>query len=202
MKFSISFATVLAAALALTACAKKDSDFAARYAKNKMGAEAANTQETGEADTAALEQGVDVDIIAITRNSNAAEKVVTSTVILNNQQTTMTTRHTGTEQRTGELVSGNTKLTVYAVCANANCNPYYVSLQVYKDGKLVIQEGVRKYFDMPASSTNLDRYAKLKPERSLPLIRGSSYTSADIYDGTVMVGYLSGNATGSHPGYQ
>lgn len=195
MKISKSFTAVLLMALALAACAKKDSDFAAKYAKNKSGAEATNVEETAAADEVALGEGLDIDIVQISKAMNGSEKVITSLVTINNYQFPLTTRHSGVELRTGSMnASANVRVDAQAVCANANCTTYYIVLNAYKDNKLVIQEGIRKYFDIP-QGTSLDRYAKLKAERALPLVRGNAWTSADMYDGTVMVGYLNGNAT-------
>lgn len=194
MKLFKPFTAVLVAALALSACAKTDSDFAAKYRENKMGAGAANVEETADADQIALGEGLDIDIVKMDKSLNGSEKVITSTVAINNYQFPLTTRHAGIELRSGSMnVNGNVRIEASAVCGNTNCTSYFIAINAYKDNKLIIQEGVRKYFD--TSSTSLDRYAKLKAERSLPLIRGTSWTSADMYDGTVMVGYLNGNAT-------
>ncbi|KYG63935.1 hypothetical protein AZI86_14075 [Bdellovibrio bacteriovorus] len=194
MKSFKPFTAVLIAALALSACAKKDSDFAAKYKTNKMGAEATNVEETAAADQVALGEGIDIDIVKIDRALNGSEKVMTSVVAINNYQFSLTTRHAALELRTGTMnVGNNVRIDAAAVCANANCTAYYVLVNAYKDNKLVIQEGVRKYFEV--STTSLDRYAKLKAERALPLVRANAWTSADMYDGTVMVGYLNGNAT-------
>lgn len=195
MKSLKPFAAVLIAALALSACAKKDSDFAAKYKTNKMGAEAANVEETAAADALALAAGVDIDIVAITRATSSTEKVVTSTVVINNYQVSLTTRHAAQEIRTGQMTSGNVTITASAVCALASCNPYYVSIQIYKDNKLLMQQGVRKYFDANGGGSNtLDRYAKIKPEDSIPLTSGSTYSTADLTNDKTIVGYLNTNS--------
>lgn len=191
--FKFIFITLLAtAAFTMTACAKKDSEFAARYAKNKMGAsvaDGANTQEAGERAEA---QGLLADVVGITKYFAAAGQpgpnVVMAKILINNQEMPVTTHHWGTEMVEGRVDVNGFTVVLHAMCGTTDCNPYYASMEIYKNSQMVIQEGVRKYFD--ERSPGEDRYQWFTPEKALPLL------GSDSADTRGMIGFLN-SATSS-----
>lgn len=188
--FLISF--VAAVSLTMSACAKKNSEFAARYAKNKMGASVADGVKTQEAGERAESQGLLADIVDIQKyfvpQGQAGPRFVTAKILINNQEMPVTTNHNGTEVVEGRVDVNGYTVVYHAVCANTDCNPYYASMEIYKDNKMVIQEGVRKYFDAQAATG--DRYQWFTPESALPLI------GADASDVRGMVGFLNSSDEG------
>jgi len=178
-------------ALAMTACAKKDSEFAARYARNKMGANVADGKKTQEAGEQAAAQGLDADVVDIQKHFAApgqpGPNIVTALILINNQQMPVTTSHTGTEIVNGSVNTNGFTIVYHAMCGTVDCNPYYVSMEIYRNNQMVIQEGLRKYFEK-TSADQTDVYQWFKPEEALPLL-GSD--SADIKG---MVGFLNNAA--------
>lgn len=135
------------------ACAKKDSEFAARYAKNRMGAEVADGKRTQEAGEHAEALGVTADLVDIALQSqNWETAAVRSVILLNDKQMAVTTQHT---YNSGNVSEGTVEKDGYQIgfrgyCAASAamiCARYYASLEIYKDGALVIQEGVLKSFE-------------------------------------------------------
>lgn len=169
-------------------CAKKDSDFAARYAKNKMGATVVDGQKTQEAGEQAAAQGLEADVVDIQRywtpEGQAGPRVVMSTILINNQQVPVTTYHSGTEVSEGVVNVGNYKVVFHAMCANTSCGTYYAALEVYQNTGLIIQEGIRKHFDITGSEQQ-DLYQWFAPDKFLPFIQNSN-----IVDVNTMVGFL------------
>lgn len=188
----------VASIMIFTACAKKDSDFAARYAKNKLGATAVDGEKTLEASDQAAAQGVEADVVSLQRywtpSGQPGPRVVMATILVNNQQVPVTTSHVGTEVAEGSLNVGNYRVVFHAMCANETCNPYYAALEVYdntQNQKMIIQEGVRKYFDV-TSSDQKDLYQWFTPNKALPFI-----VNSNAFDVNGMVGYLNQGSAGS-----
>jgi hypothetical protein len=152
-----SFKTLLVPALvaivALGGCAKKDSEFAARYATNGAGASVKDGSVAAEAGEFAATKGLNrADIVQVTRNSNGNGATVISQVVINNQQIQVTTQHNGTEVREGSLQVGNYYIQFHAMCANAACEPYFAAMEVYSNNELLIQEGIRIHFSNQSQS--------------------------------------------------
>ncbi|MNL05497.1 hypothetical protein D3C87_1260980 [compost metagenome] len=143
----------LFAIVALGGCAKKDSDFAARYATNGAGAAVKDGQTAAEAGEYAATKGLTrADIVQVTRSTNGNGATVVSQVVINNQQIQVTTQHAGTEIREGSLQVGAYYIQFHAMCANATCEPYFAAMEVYSNNQLLIQEGIRIHFANPAKS--------------------------------------------------
>jgi len=144
----------LVAIVALSAgCAKKDSDFAARYATNGAGASAKDTNVAADAGEFAAAKGLNrADIVQVTRNTGSGGSTVISQVVINNQQIQVTTQHSGTEQRDGSLQIGNYYIQFHAMCANTACEPYFAAMEVYSNNELLIQEGIRIHFNNQSQS--------------------------------------------------
>lgn len=152
-----SFKTLLIPALlavvALSGCAKKDSDFAARYATNGAGASAKDASAAADAGEYAAQKGLTrADIVQVQRTSNGNGATVISQVVINNQQIQVTTQHTGTEIREGSLQINGYHVQFHAMCANTACEPYFAAMEVYANNELLIQEGIRIHFNNPAQS--------------------------------------------------
>ncbi|MFS4459924.1 hypothetical protein [Bdellovibrio sp. HCB2-146] len=172
----------LIALLALAACAKKDSDFAARYARNGTGAAAVNIEETGAAGEYAAGKGLHTaDIVGLQRTRNGTAAQITGQIVLNNQQIQVTTQHTGSEVREGAVRVGNYQVQFHAMCLNSSCEPYFAAMEVYtSSGEFLIQEGVRIYFNDPSRSV----YQLFKPGSARVFFNGK------LADPSSMVGYL------------
>jgi hypothetical protein len=152
-----SFKTLLVPALiaivGLGGCAKKDSEFAARYATNGAGASVKDGSAAADAGEFAATKGLTrADIVQVARNSNGNGAVVVSQVVINNQQIQVTTQHTGTEVREGSLQIGNYYVQFHAMCANTACEPYFAAMEVYSNNELLIQEGIRIHFTNQSQS--------------------------------------------------
>ncbi|WP_413567978.1 hypothetical protein ACLWBD_09085 [Bdellovibrio sp. HCB117] len=181
--------TLLAvAAMSLSACAKKDSEFAARYQRNKMGATVVDGAKTQAAGEQAAAQGLEADVVNVTRHwtpeGQPGPRVVISTILVNNQEVPVTTVHSGTEQVNGRVDIAGYVVAFHAMCGNATCNPYYATMEVYQNNRMIIQEGVRVFFDKQTPADE-DRYQWFKPEESLPLVGAGG-----VSDPTGMVGYF------------
>lgn len=194
--FKFLFVTLLAtAAFTMSACAKKDSEFAARYAKNKMGASVADGKKTQEAGERAQAQGLLADVVDIKKyfvpEGQPGPRVVMAKILINDQEMPVTTHHWGTEKVEGRVDVNGFTVVYHAMCGTVDCNPYYAAMEIYKNNQMVIQEGVRKYFDERAADGDL--YQWFTPENALPLL------GSDSADTRGMIGFLNtvGNSTSS-----
>lgn len=181
----------IASVFVFTACAKKNSSFASRYAKNGVGANVVNGEKTQQAAEQAAASGLIADVVDIQRQWLAPVEQglrVTSMILINNQQMPVVTTHKATEVVQGRVdVSGYT-VVFHAMCANEACNPYYAALEVYQGTVLKIQEGVRKYFD-GANAADLDSYQWFNAKDALP------FMGANVTDTAGMVGFLNQGAS-------
>lgn len=186
-KIKILLITLLAATLGLSACAKKNSEFAARYAKNKMGADVADGAKTQVAGELAAAQGLEADIVNIQRHwtpeGQPGPRVVISTILINNQEMPVTTSHGGTEVVEGRVDINGYTVVFHAMCGSTTCNPYYAAMEVYQNNKLIIQEGVRKYFEQ-SSAEDKDIYQWFQPSEARPLL------GTDSWDPSGVIGFL------------
>lgn len=171
----------------VSACAKKNSEFAARYAKNKMGASVADGVKTQEAGEMAAAYGLEADVVDIRRYfvpvGQPGPRVVMSKILINDQEIPVTTSHNGTEIVDGKVNVGNYLVVFHAMCGTVDCNPYYASLTIYQNNQMLIQEGVRKYFDK-FKPEHTDVYQWFKPQEARPLL------GRDMNDVSGMVGFL------------
>ncbi|XGC79338.1 hypothetical protein ACES2L_08350 [Bdellovibrio bacteriovorus] len=177
------------------ACAKKDSEFAARYAKNRMGAEVADGKKTQEAAEAAEAQGLMADVIDVSTVSQNWETAnVRAKILINDQEMTVTTTHylnagnydpslvaQGTVEKAGFTI------VFRSFCASASpmvCARYYASLEIYKNGSLVIQEGILKGFD----GKTRDTYQWYKPDsvKSFEALTDVLYKASQIDRTSIM----------------
>lgn len=171
----------LVAIVALGGCAKKDSEFAARYATNGAGAAVKDGVAAADAGEQAAAKGLTrADIVQVTRNSSGNGITVISQVVLNNQQIQVTTQHSGTEVREGSLQVGNYYIQFHAMCANAACEPYFAAMEVYANSQLLIQEGIRIHFNNQAQSV----YQLFSPSTAKPFYYQNMNNTGGV------VGYL------------
>jgi hypothetical protein len=184
--------TLASMALMLSACAKQDSDFAAKYAKNGMGAKVTDGAATQRADEYAAENGLQADIVGISKNGSGGDgqaKTITSTILINNQQRQVDSVHYSTEVVEGETEIDGYTIKFHAMCANEACEPYYAMIDVYQylqnHNTQMIQVGVKKFFD----TNGADKYQWFAPPEALKFI-GSNQN--DIKG---MVGFLNKSTT-------
>lgn len=180
-KYLLSALVILT--MGLSACAKKDSGFAERYAKNRLGAQVADGVKTQAAAENAAAQGLEADILKIQRTQSGSGIAVSALILINNQQVPVTTTHYDTQAINGTVNMGTYQIQYHALCGNESCNPYYAAMEVYQNGRIIIQEGLKYYFER-TSSEHRDVYQWFSPGEELPLV-GSS---ANDVNG--MVGYL------------
>ncbi|MGZ3817880.1 MAG: hypothetical protein ACXWRZ_14495, partial [Bdellovibrio sp.] len=172
-KLTVTLLSILAAATMISACARKSSDFAERYARNRMGAQVIDGPKTQQAAEQAAAQGLTaVDIVDIKKYWTSANepgpRFVTAVILIDDQQTTVTTNHYGSNVAEGYVDIKGYRIVYHAVCANEECNPYYSSLEVFQNNKMLIQEGVMKYFN--TGDTQNDYYQWFQPSEALPLV--------------------------------
>lgn len=173
--------SLLAIALSMSACAKKDSKFSARYAKNKMGADVANGPATQTAAEVAAAKGLEADIVNIQRywtpEGQPGPRLVVSNILINNQEMPVTTSHMGTEVVEGKVDVNGYTVVFHAMCANSTCNPYFATMEIYKNNAMVIQEGVRKYFEK-STDEERDIYQWFQPGEALPFMDMVKYLNS------------------------
>jgi len=137
---------IVVAAFALSACAKRDSDFAAR--KNGAGAPIVNGQQAANADAAAAAAGYNVDIMKIQNPVQSGNGLsVISTVSVNSKQYQIQTTHyqTGQISSTSQSFDGAT-FEVSGVCGSDTCSPYYLVISITRNNQRIKQMAMRKYF--------------------------------------------------------
>lgn len=184
------FIPLMAIAMLFSGCAKSNSDFAERY-KNRMGANPVDAGKTEAAGRNADANGLHADVVDIQRHWTDANqpgpRFVSAVILVNSQQTTVTATHFGTEISQGYVDVNGYKVVFHSMCGNDQCDAYYIALEVYRDQKMIIQEGIRKYFN-PTNTDQTDIYQWFQPGESLPLL------GADMLDLKGMVGYLNQGA--------
>ncbi|MGZ3801657.1 MAG: hypothetical protein ACXVCL_17520, partial [Bdellovibrio sp.] len=90
-KLTVTLLSILAAATMISACARKSSDFAERYARNRMGAQVIDGPKTQQAAEQAAAQGLTaVDIVDIKKYWTSANepgpRFVTAVILIDDQQ--------------------------------------------------------------------------------------------------------------------
>lgn len=137
---------ILAAALAITACAKRDSEFRAR--KNAAGATLVDTPRTDAANAAAAAAGYDTDILGILQPQVAGNALrVTSYLRVNATTYQVMTTHSavGTISQAQQYLEG-ANFEVNGVCATEHCNPYYLIINITRNGQQIKQTAMKKFF--------------------------------------------------------
>ena len=159
--FRIS-ALCLVAALAFSACAKKNNDLAAR--RNAAGAAATDAPATAQADAQAAAMGYDTEFMKIsnpTQVANGALSIV-SRIRVGNSFYDINTSHTtygeGSQPAVASKVLGNASFQVSAVCGTENCNPYYIVINITANGAPVKQMAMMKFFYGEGAGTEGDIY--------------------------------------------
>lgn len=149
---------------AFAGCAKKDNSFASKYAKNAMGATAANPDIVGQAFESA---GFTMDIVyihTVTRGLPSANSVFASTILLDESSQQVQTAITPGNINgfaTGQTTISGKKVTVAAKCANTDCNPYYIVATAYLNDVAKLQVGY-KFYSLE-STADRDKYQALGP---------------------------------------
>lgn len=145
----------------MTACGKKDDNFAAQYAKNKMGATAKDASLVAQA---VQSTGIMLDVVSLATIS-VSPMAFTSTLMLNDISRTVQTTMNGTTISQGTTTMGAYTVQVMAQCANANCNPYYIVATAYQNNQAKIQVGY-KFYRLESTAAH-DNYQVLDATRIL-----------------------------------
>ncbi|MNS62741.1 hypothetical protein D3C72_958130 [compost metagenome] len=182
---------LVSAMVLLSSCAKEDSEFAAKYAKNGMGGSAQDGAAAQRAGEFAEENGLQADIIRVTRSGGNGNTILRATILINNRQKDVESQHSGTEVVEGTTEIDGFEIRYHAVCPNKACEPAYAGMEVYQYFKnhnnKMMQVGVKKYFDQNTG----DAYQWFQPAEALPFM-GSSFT-----DASGLVGFLSKKTSSS-----
>jgi hypothetical protein len=156
MKNAKVYLYIVAAAVALSACAKRDNDLAAR--RNGAGAPIVNGQQAANADAAAAAAGYNVDIMGIqTPVQSGGGLSVTSTVSVNSKNYQINTTHyqEGQVSSTTATFDG-ANFQVSGVCGSSTCSPYYLVIEITRNGQRIKQTAMRKYFYYTGANSNRD----------------------------------------------
>lgn len=160
MKNAKVYLYILAAAVALSACAKRDNEFAAR--KNGAGAPIVNGQQAANADAAAAAAGYTVDIMGIQQPVQSGGGLsVTSTISVNSKNYQINTTHyqIGQVSTTSATFDGAT-FQVSGVCGSETCSPYYLVIEISRvvngGNQRIKQMAMRKYFYYTNANSSRD----------------------------------------------
>jgi hypothetical protein len=162
----------LVAALAFTACAKKNNDVTAR--RNQTGARDANTAVGQAADDQAKARGYDVQFVNFTAPvASGSALSVTTRISLNNANYDITTMHygygNGSAPATASQSLSGANFAVNAVCSNEYCNPYYIVINITANGSEIKQMGELKYFYYTGTSSQSDVFFSKPPGQFVSL---------------------------------
>jgi len=147
---------IAVAALALSACAKRDSEFAAR--KNGAGAPIVNGQQAANADAAAEAAGYKVDIMDIKTPVQSGNGLsVTSTISVNDKNYQINTTHPQVGQVSSTTANfDGASFKVSGVCGSETCSPYYLVIEISRGGQRIKQTAMRKYFYYTNANSSRD----------------------------------------------
>lgn len=171
---------LVAAALTLSACGKKDSSFKARYTTNAMGASAIDPARNQAAAEAADVNGYKLDVVSVTKGGQSYNGTQVSVqIMVNNTAQNIYTVHNGENVVQGSVNVGGLTLQVHALCTGS-CDTYYLMVSGYQGGREIIQEGIKKSF----YNASQDRYQWFQAGQFMPFW-GGSYSATNG-----MIGYL------------
>lgn len=157
MKNTKIYMYIVVAAFAFSACAKRDSEFAAR--KNASGASFVNDQQAAAADQAAAANGYVTDILKVlspTQTSTGALSV-TSQIKVNNNTYQIVTTHpqvNAVSSTTANFDGANFE--VAGICGSDICNPYYLIINITRNSQRIKQTAMKKYFYYTNQSSSQD----------------------------------------------
>lgn len=191
---NIRLLSLLILAVALSACAKRDSEFAARYAKNRAGAQVVDGPKAEAAGEQAAAVGIEADIVGVEKYfsdmaTSYGPYIIRATLLLNSSQVPITMSHTGLTKVEGVTTIEGYTVVFRAICLNTACEPYYSSMEVYQNNVLQIQVGLKKHFN--AALVDADRYQFFQPQEAKPLVGTSNA------DTNGLVGYLNSGSSGA-----
>ncbi|WP_413291544.1 hypothetical protein [Bdellovibrio sp. HCB337] len=147
---------ILVAALALTACAKRESGYKAR--RNASGATYTDGARGEAADAAAAAMGYNTDILGVMQPQSANSALSVTSYIrvnANNYQVVTTHYQALAISKTVQNFDGAT-FEVNGVCANNNCNPYYLIVNITRGGQQIKQTAMKKYFYYTGAESGQD----------------------------------------------
>jgi hypothetical protein len=170
MKNTKIYIYIVVAAFAFSACAKRDSEFAAR--KNAAGASYVNDQQAAAADQAAAANGYVTDILKILSPTQASTGAlsVTSQIKVNNNVYQIVTTHSqvNTVSSTSAMFDG-ANFEVGGICGSDLCNPYYLVVNITRNGQPVKQTAMKKYFYYTDQNSNQDLIMSLGPNEFMSI---------------------------------
>ncbi len=157
MKAFLRISVLMMSLLSLTACPKKDSNFA--------GSATAGTQKSSATAAQAAATGIEIDITSISTDRSAPTFTVNATIMLDGQARTVTTQMINVNQQVqSQTVIGNYNVLVTAICPTANCNPYYMAATAYTGTTPRIQIGYKFYHLEPTDAR--DNYQRFAPPQN------------------------------------
>lgn len=162
--------SLLLATLTLVACAKRDSGLAAR--RNGAGAAYVNGQQAAEAEAAAAASGYQTDIMKVERSALSANGTysINSEIKVNDTRYQVTTTHSqvGVVSSTSANFAGAT-FEVSGVCGSDTCSPYFLVINITRNGQRVLQTSMKKNFDYTGPDSTQDLVMSLGPNEFLSI---------------------------------
>lgn len=148
---------IVVAALALSACAKRDSGYKAR--RSASGAVYTDGTRGEVADANAAAMGYNTDILGVMQpqTSTTGALSVTSYIRVNNNNYQVTTNHYQALaiSKTNQNFDG-ANFEVNGVCANNSCSPYYLVINITRNGQQIKQTAMKKHFYYTGTDSNQD----------------------------------------------
>lgn len=152
------------AAMAVSACAKRDSEFSAR--KNAAGASYVNDQQAAAADQAAAASGYVTDILKIMNpmQTSTGSLSVTSQIRVNNNAYQIVTTHSNVNTVSSTMANfDGANFEVAGICGSDVCNPYYLVINISRNGQPIKQTAMKKYFYYVDQNSSQDLIMSLGP---------------------------------------
>jgi hypothetical protein len=179
------FLYITVAALALSACAKRDnSALAAR--KNAAGATNVGGAQSDAADAAAAAAGYNTDILVIQQPQMVGNALtVTSYIKVNNNNYKIVTTHNSvnTVSKTQQTFDG-ANFEVNGVCPNANCSPYYLVINITRSNQQIKQTAMKKFFYYTDASSSQDLFLSRGAGEFLSVQDAITTLDSAVVDGT------------------
>lgn len=156
MKYAKIYGALVVLAFTLMACAKRDSEFAAR--RNAAGAAYVNGDQAAAAEANAAANGYKTDILEIaTPVYKSGIYEVTSTVRVNDVNYRIVTTHSqpGIISETRADFAG-ANYAVSGVCGDDQCTFYFLVINITRNGQPILQTAMKKNFYYSGTSSSYD----------------------------------------------
>lgn len=116
---------------------------------NTSGAAAIDPVLSTEALIQAKSMGVSVDVLEVVKSvkSDGTQIVTSELILFGDTKFPVYTEHRNPTFATGSARLGDLNLQINGYCSNSNCDPYFLMIDVLKEGRRAIQIGQITYFN-------------------------------------------------------